>query len=72
MNKRQLFIWLKEQGCDISVREGVNNSAPPIIFKNSRNNTFSYFALPRHDDVVPRQSVEKIIKDLGIEPPKGF
>lgn len=72
MTKREVFKWLGSQGCDIIVKEGVNNTAPPIIVENKRMKTFSFFALPKDDEDVPKQAITKLIKDLGIEPPPKF
>jgi hypothetical protein len=72
MNKRAFFEWLKTQGCDVEPREGINNSAPPLVITNSKNGRFSYLSLLARDEIVPRKAIEKVIRDLGIEPPKGF
>ena len=68
----EVFKWLKEQNCDINTKEGINNTAPPIEIVNRKTGRYSYFALPMYTDVVSRKSIEKLIKDLGIEPPVNF
>lgn len=72
MNKREFFQWLREQKCEVRPKEGINNTAPPIEIVNTKNNRYSYFASPYHTDTVSRKAIEKIIRDLGIEPPPNF
>lgn len=72
MNKRELFQWLKSQGCDVIPKEGVNNTAPPIEVVNKKTGRYSYFALPSYSDEVSSKTVEKLVRDLGLEPPKKF
>ena len=72
MNKRELFQWLNSQGCDVIPKDGVNNTAPPIEVVNRKTNRYSYFALPHYTDTVSRKTIEKLTRELGIEPPKNF
>jgi hypothetical protein len=72
MNKKDFFQWLRQQGCEIRPKEGINNSAPPIEVINKATGRYSYFALYSNSDQVSSRTVEKLIKDLGIEPPKDF
>lgn len=72
MNKRGFFEWLKSQGCDVIPKQGVNITASLLEISNRKTGRYSYFAFPVNDDFIPRKSIEKIIRDLGIEPPTGF
>jgi len=72
MNKRAFFEWLKAQNCIVVPKQGINLTASLLEIINQKTGRYSYFAFPANDEFIPRKSVEKIVKDLGIEPPKGF
>jgi hypothetical protein len=72
MTKRQFFQWLRDEGCEIKPKEGINNTAPPIEVVNKRGDRYSYIALPYYTDDVSDDTIEKLIKDLGLQPPKRF
>ena len=61
MNRRELIRHLRNNGCDL-VREGANHT----IWLNPKNGLSS--AVPRHQ-VVKRNTIRKICKELGIEAP---
>ena len=72
MNRREFYQWSKDRGCEVRPKEGINNTAPPIEIVNKKTGRYSYFALPYNVDTVSRKSIEKLIRDLGIEPPENF
>lgn len=72
MKKRAFFEWLKGQNCDVVPKHGINQTASLLEIVNSKTGRYSYFAFPTSDDFIPRKSIEKLIGDLGIEPPKDF
>lgn len=72
MNKRELYQWLLSEGCEIRPKEGINNSAPPIEVVNKKTGRFSYFASPASRDEVSKNTVQKLIRDLGLQPPQNF
>ena len=62
MNKRELYQWLKSQGCDVIPKEGINNTAPPVEVVNKKTGRYSYFALPNYTDEVSSKTIEKLVK----------
>lgn len=71
MNYREFTEWLRREKCEVEPREGLNNSMPPLVITNRVTGRYSYFA-PLNYDRIPRSAIEKLIRDLGIQPPDGF
>jgi hypothetical protein len=69
MNKPDFFKWLKDEGCDIIPKEGINNSSPPIEAINRKTKAYCYFFLSPYSDKVSADTIEKCIKQLGISAP---